>query len=139
MLILKKNWITFALIAFAGISNAFMDKVKSHWNISIMSKVPEDHWFYKWAGPGSWRNKWKNGDPEQGERFLFSSTVFVFTTDFWHFAQFLFLTAIMLAITLNGNYEPTTWFWWTDFIALRIVFSLVFELFFGKILHLRKK
>jgi len=37
-----------------------------------------------WDNSVSWRNKWRNGDPEQGEAFLGSSTVFVWTTDALH-------------------------------------------------------
>lgn len=38
----------------------------------------------------SWRNKYKNGDPKQGERFWGSTTVFVMFTDAWHLFTFLF-------------------------------------------------
>lgn len=38
----------------------------------------------------SWRRKWKNGDPKQGEKFFGSSTVFVMFTDAWHLFTFLF-------------------------------------------------
>lgn len=32
----------------------------------------------------SWKNKYKNGDPQQGEAFPFSSTLLVSQTDLWH-------------------------------------------------------
>jgi hypothetical protein len=32
----------------------------------------------------SWKRKWKNGDPKQGEAFPGSSTFLVWTTDLWH-------------------------------------------------------
>lgn len=37
-----------------------------------------------WDNRVSWRNKWRNGDPEQGEAFPGSSTVFVWSTDALH-------------------------------------------------------
>lgn len=37
-----------------------------------------------WDNSISWRNKWRNGDPQQGEAFLGSSTVFVWSTDALH-------------------------------------------------------
>lgn len=32
----------------------------------------------------SWRNKYKNGDPLQGEAFMFSTNLFVASTDLYH-------------------------------------------------------
>lgn len=40
-----------------------------------------------WRPSESWVNKWRNGDPAQGERFPGSSTVFVWTTDAYHLAR----------------------------------------------------
>jgi len=37
-----------------------------------------------WDNSVSWRNKWRNGDPQQGEAFPGSSTVFVWSTDALH-------------------------------------------------------
>ena len=37
-----------------------------------------------WDNSISWQNKWRNGDPQQGEAFLGSSTVFVWSTDALH-------------------------------------------------------
>lgn len=37
-----------------------------------------------WDNSISWQNKWRNGDPQQGEAFPGSSTVFVWTTDALH-------------------------------------------------------
>lgn len=37
-----------------------------------------------WNPSLSWRNKWKNGDPAQGEKFFLSSTLLVGLTDGYH-------------------------------------------------------
>ncbi len=37
-----------------------------------------------WDNSISWQNKWRNGDPQQGEAFPGSSTVFVWSTDALH-------------------------------------------------------
>ncbi len=37
-----------------------------------------------WNPEISWKNKWKNGNKKEGEQFLGSSTIFVFTTDGKH-------------------------------------------------------
>lgn len=48
----------------------------------------------------SWRNKYKNGEPKQGERFFGSSTVFVMFTDGWHLFNFLYDALKSIAIIL---------------------------------------
>jgi len=112
-------------IVIAAICNAVMDKLHSHYNKSIFKNLNS-----KWWNPSeSWKNKWKNGDPSQGEAYLGSSTVFVFLTDAWHFFQFLFLTFMFLGVVL---YSPMV-NWIIDFIIYHVAFGMVFELFFSKI------
>jgi hypothetical protein len=74
----------FCFILF-GLFEAVMDKLQFHYKRSIFKNYQSTWWDPK----NSWKNKWKNGDKEQGERFLFSSTIFVFVTDAWHFFKFL--------------------------------------------------
>jgi hypothetical protein len=69
------------LICIAGISEGIMDKIQFHFHKSIFKNF-NNHLF--WNPDLSWRNKWKNGNPEQGERFIFSSTLLVGLTDAWH-------------------------------------------------------
>ena len=66
--------IVFVLTFIAGIFNSVMDTI-SHKGGGIL---PKGKW---WSMNESWRNKWKNGDPKQGEAFPGSSTVFVLFTD----------------------------------------------------------
>lgn len=112
-----------ALSLIAAIAMAAMDKIQHHWAVSIFSQLGS------WYNPKeSWRLKWKNGDPAQGERFPGSSTVFVFITDFWHFAKWVMLKAIFaaMALALYGV-------WWqrvVAFVVLHAAFSMGFELFF---------
>ena len=85
--------IVFVLCAIAGISNAIMDTVA----LKGGGILPKGNW---WSMDKSWRNKWKNGDPNQGEAFLGSSTVFVFVTDAWHFFQMIMLTCFIASIAM---------------------------------------
>ena len=116
-------------MALAGICNACMDTIRYHWTTSIFFSLNTK--YQQWFRPTlSWRNKWKNGDPNEGERFLGSSTVFVWLTDFRHFAKLLMLLFISLAIVF---YHPV-YEWWTDIPIMYITFTGIFELFFSKIL-----
>lgn len=49
----------------------------------------------------SWVNKWKNGDYKQGEKFLFSSTALVWTTDGYHLMRTLRNCTMIAAVTIN--------------------------------------
>lgn len=77
--------ITLALLVLAGIARATQQKIQFHYDISIFTKLPD--WMHP-VYPGlSWRNKYKNGDPAQGPRFPFSTTLLVWLTDLFHFAR----------------------------------------------------
>lgn len=77
-----------------------------------------------WDETIAWKNKWKNGDKTQGERFLGSSTVFSFVTSGFHLMQFVYLNAFFIALV---NYKqlvsPVA-----DFFILGVGFRLIFEL-----------
>lgn len=102
--------IQITILILAGIFNALMD-------LSADGKL-----LYSLNKANSWKNKWKNGDPKQGERFKFSSTIFVWTTDFWHFIQFCFHSCWQLIISLNFEH------WIIMFIIIKAIFSIVFEI-----------
>lgn len=119
--------ISIILMIFGGIFNACMDVLKHRYPISIFSNWKNQ----KWIDPSlSWPNKWKNGDPDQGEKFIGSSTFLVWLTDFWHFSKFMMLLCIMFAIVFYNSLVN----WWVDIIILYCLFTITFELFFSKIL-----
>lgn len=126
---------SYIFVILASIMNAVMDKIQFHWSKSVFSKIKNKK-ILAWANPdGSWRNKWKNGNPDEGERFLGSSTVFVRFTDLWHFSQSFMFACFMAAIVLYSNYFSL----WVivDFIILRILFSGVFTIFFDYFFDLK--
>jgi len=120
-------WITVILMIFAGIFNACMDVLKTRYVISIFR-------FWKnsqWINPAfSWKNKWKNGDIIQGEKFFGSTTFLVWLTDFWHLCKILMLLTISFAIVL---YNPII-VWYIDFLILYMCFTIPFEIFYSIVL-----
>ena len=108
-------------LVLAGMCNAVMDKIVFHWDDSVFKGSKLD-W---WANPEvSYRNKWKNNSNSSGgEKFPGSSTVFVWVTDLWHFAQSFMISFFVLAALFYG-----------DGIILKSAFSLTFELFWSVIL-----
>ena len=119
--------ITAILIALAAISNSIMDKLKFHYSKSRFSKLKG---FWKWwFRPTSWKNKWKNGDPNQGEAFFGSATIFVMITNAWHFFKAVMLNCFFV-ITAFYLYD----IWWhivLCVLALNMVYGIVFELLFS--------
>jgi hypothetical protein len=82
-----------------------------------------------WDETVAWKNKWKNGDPKQGEKFLGSSTVFVFVTSGFHLMQFVYLNAFFISlVTYKELVSPVA-----DFFILGIGFRLIFEITYRNI------
>jgi hypothetical protein len=120
------------LLIIAGIFNACMDVLRFKFNASIFSSWKNQ----QWINPAiSSQNKWKYIDGVwSGEKFWGSSTVLVWTTDFWHFCKFLMLICIMFALVF---YHPLI-NWWTDFLIFYCSFTILFEIFYSKIFILKK-
>jgi hypothetical protein len=87
------------LVCMATACRATKDTLAHHYSSSIFSGKGFNPLF--WDNNISWENKWKNGDKKQGEKFLFSSTVFVWTTDAWHMLSAIELMSMHLAIAMT--------------------------------------
>lgn len=87
-----------------------------------------------WDPELSWRNKYMNGDPAQGEAFPGSSTIFVAATDGYHATvagrNLMITTAICLGPRTKG---------WKPFakrtLLYTLSYSLGFELVYGKLIQ----
>lgn len=120
--------ITTILITIAAILNASMDVVSIKWGKSFFNKRLSK--YSQFFNPQlSWKNKWKNGDPKQGEKFPLSSTALVFLTDWWHLAKTSMILCFSLGIVL---YSPI--FGLIDFLLFFTLFGVIFELFYAYIL-----
>lgn len=119
---------TFGLIVIAGAANGLMDRISFHYNT-----IPESWNDQFWNPKESWRNKWKNGDHTQGERFPFSSTLLVGFTDAWHILKEIMITALCLALTINVDIDITGLDLLDDiivFVSSRIIFGIGFRLLY---------
>jgi hypothetical protein len=106
-----------------------MDVIRFRWKKSYFSNIKNPKILDFVYPPLSWDNKWKSIRGKK-EKFLFSSTIFVFLTDLWHLCKFLMLMFFCVAISL---YEPII-VWYFDFIIYYTIYGIVFELFYSKIL-----
>lgn len=122
-----------ALVLAAG-ANATMDVLSFRYERSVFASFTGQR---QWLDPRvSWTNKWKDGDPRQGEAFPLSSTALVGLTDAWHLAKSAMLLCLCLAIL-----APLTLLWSLPWLAwlglligLKVLWGLVFETFFAGIL-----
>lgn len=122
------QWVALGLITIAGAANGIMDRIQHHYYT-----MPESWNEQFWNPKESWRNKWKNGDHTQGEKFLFSSTFLVGLTDGWHLMKSIMLSAIALSITLlltvdlfSSNIVNKV----IVFLVVRTLFGIGFRLFY---------
>jgi hypothetical protein len=123
--------IVITLILLSGISKGIQDQLMFHWGKGWTSKLNPLFW-----NPAvSWKNKYKNGDPEQGEKFWGSTTIFVGFTDAWHLFANLRENANRLAIivALYGYYDYKITTSFIMLISAFIIFTIGFKLFYKKV------
>ncbi len=116
-------WLVILLLIIAGISNAIMDTLQFRYKKSVFRKFKNQQW---WNPSLSWRNKWKNGDHTQGEKYWGSSRWFVRFTDAWHFFQGIMYTCFFLVIVLYVKiFTPII-----DFFLIYLLFTTIFQIFY---------
>jgi len=115
------------LILISGASEGIMDSIQFHFERTPFYKFKNQ----KFWNPGiSWRNKWKNGDPSQGERFRFSSTFLVSLTDAWHLFKMLRNIGIFISIPLISYQSESPLQVILFALCLRIVYGIGFRLMY---------
>jgi len=88
-----------------------------------------------WNPNISWRNKWKNGDRSQGEKFLLSSTILVSTTDAYHMLRtYEHVSTVTAVIIPVAGKRYKFWVYLIDFLVISgsksLGFYLTYELYY---------
>ena len=133
---MKRSIAIFSLLMLllAATFNAVMDKLQFHYDKSVFAPMKSHQ---QWLDPRlSWRNKWRNGDAKQGEAFPLSSTSLVGVTDAWHCAKTLWIDCMMLALLapFTQLVRLRWWAWVLIFFGVKIVYGVIFEIFFAGLL-----
>jgi hypothetical protein len=115
------------LIILAAVSESIMDKLQFHYEKSIFSNELYKQAF--WDPSKSWVNKWE--EDLKTEKFLGSSTIFVFTTDAWHLFKFIRNTSLFIGLPILAL-SPLNII--IEIVLARVIYGLVFTLFFDKLL-----
>lgn len=117
--------VTILLLIISFFAYASMWTIQFHFSKSWFAKLKDQNFWNPNLGAN---NKYKPGTLEP--KFIFSTTVLVFLTDGFHRMQFIFENTLFLAFSLNRN--DFSWYW--IFIGIRVIYSIVFNLSFDKIL-----
>jgi hypothetical protein len=114
---------TILLIIISAFFLASANSVRVSYRKSIFNKwFPSKRKFFDESI--SWKNKFKKGDRNKGDKFLLSSTFLSFLTDFYNLAKFI---AIVSLITSIFFYKPM--YGILDIIIIYLIFSISYELF----------
>ena len=129
------------ILIFGTFWEASMDIVHSERNYkrSVWNRVANYFDRIGWHSLGqhfwdyriSWKNKWKNGDPTQGEKFFLSSRMLATYMDAWHLLKFIWLLHFFSAIV---EYKAMTAYPLLDFSIYYLAFG-TFHSFFFRILQ----
>ena len=95
----KNKILTGSLVLVAGSAKGFNETL--HFNYKVFQNTfpgANENWFNPQV---SWRNKYKNGDPENGPKFFLSTSVFVMFTDQYHLNNFINRVALMSALVVK--------------------------------------
>ena len=90
-----KKIITPILLIIAGASKGLADRISFHF-YNMPEYFQQRQLF--WNPKVSWKNKWEDGIPENGEAFPFSSTFLVSFTDAWHLLNSIMIISFILAV-----------------------------------------
>ncbi|MEO7394305.1 MAG: hypothetical protein ABIU11_05135 [Chitinophagaceae bacterium] len=83
----RNKWVTGSLVFTAGASKGFNETLMFHWK-AFRHSFPKAN--PKWFNPNvSWRNKYKDSNPNAGAKFPLSTTVLVMFTDQYHLNNFI--------------------------------------------------
>jgi hypothetical protein len=112
-------------IALSGVAESIMDVLQFHYSQSYFSKLPNQQF---WNPVVSWKNKYRDGDPLKGPRFLGSTTMLVAFTDAWHLFKLLRNTlAVLSSFLLLSAF--ITWHWALIYaISFRVVYGVYFTI-----------
>ena len=107
-----------------------MDTLQFHYSSSIFYNLKNKIF---WDPQESWKNKYKNNDPEFGPKFPLSTTLLVGLTDAWHLFKLLRTFFIFTGIFLIFLPCQTTFICLTYVVISRLLFGISFTLGYNKL------
>lgn len=100
---MRNLFIALSLVIFSGGCNGLHETLHHHYQ-SFQGWFPHADAQY-WNPAESWKNKYKDGDPDQGPRFFLSTSVLVAFTDAKHLLGELHRDALALGMWFFGYWH----------------------------------
>ena len=122
----------FTLTLCSGFCEGAMDKLQFHYHKSVFVNLNNNLF---WDPEISWKNKYKNGDPIEGERFRFSSTFLVSLTDGWHLFKLLRNVLMFFSLVIIGYHAKDITYLVILIVISRTIYGAGFWLSYYKILN----
>ena len=123
---LNKPQITVPFAFFAGMCDGVSQTLYAHYG-AFEKRFPEANDQY-WNPYQSWTNKYANNDPNMGEKFPGSTTVFVFTTDAYHLFRTINKVNLVTLGALEFSERRPLLNYAIDFLLYSAVYSAGFTL-----------
>jgi hypothetical protein len=101
------HYLTGGLVFLSGAAKGFNEALHYQYK-GFESIFPEanDQWFYP---PMSFKNKYKDGDPQKGAKFPLSTSVLVMLTDQYHLNNFIHRSALTAALVIKVGEGKKPW------------------------------
>jgi hypothetical protein len=119
------------VIFLAGFFEGAMDTLQFHYYESIFKDFKNQLY---WNPEVSWKNKYKNGNPTEGPKFIFSTNFLVSLTDGWHTFKLLRNICLFLFLPIIGFYINNINMLILMIFISRTIYGLGFWLSYYKIL-----
>ena len=128
--ITKKDIAPLCLTFASGMCDGGAESLKFHYE-KVDSKLNLNDKF--WNPEISWKNKYKDGNPDNGAAFKGSTTCFVGVTDGYHLLRTGRNIMAITAITLKIGNKQKWWYYFLEaalfYLSYQIGFTITYEIF----------
>lgn len=132
--IFRKYVVSGSLLFAAGCTDGMTETMKFHYEVFQEAFPNADTLF--WDPSISWRNKYKNNDPEQGPKFFGSTTFLVGVTDSYHMSRTLRNSFVFGAIAFKIGAPKEKWYVYVcEFIGGGLIYKAGFWTTYEVIFH----
>ena len=117
---LKENYPVYGFTLISGYADGAADVMQFKYDRSVFAQHEGNKSF--WNPKVSWRNKYYNGNPEDGALFPLSTTLFVNLTDGWHLSKTIRNCSWTCAI-ISYKQPKKKWYKLVDFALITLMRS----------------
>lgn len=125
----RDNWKPAVCLGVSGAFDGTAEAIRYHYP-QVKKLLPGINDQF-WNTSLSWKNKYKNGDPAQGDAYFLSSTALVFTTDAFHLFRMCSNVAMIGAVVIKIGEKKKWYYYFIDasiyYISYNVGFTLIYD------------